>query len=134
MTGTKKQIKPLLLLGLFIIIIIGMFFLYQNFKPKTTQGAKKVIVEIVIPNEKNKEFTLQTDEEYLRKPLEDAKIIKGTESEFGLFIKEVNGLQADDSKQEWWCVTKNNEPVNTGVDTTPINDGDHFELTLKTGY
>lgn len=26
------------------------------------------------------------------------------------------------------------EMVNTSVDTTPIEDGDEFELTLKEGY
>ena len=45
---------------------------------------------------------------------------------------EVDGVEADDSKSQWWCITKDGEQVNTGVDATPIEDGDHYELTLST--
>ena len=40
----------------------------------------------------------------------------------------------DEAKEEWWCFTKDGEDVMTGVDSTPVADGDHFEITLKTGY
>ena len=45
-----------------------------------------------------------------------------------------DGEQADDSKQQWWCLTKGGEMVNTSADLTPIADGDRYELTLKEGY
>ena len=41
---------------------------------------------------------------------------------------------ADDSQQQWWCFTKGGEMLETGVDTTPIADGDAFEITLTEGY
>ena len=50
------------------------------------------------------------------------------------YTEKFDGVAIDDSLQQWWCVTKGGESVNTGVDTTPIEDGDHFELTLTTGY
>ena len=46
----------------------------------------------------------------------------------------VNGVTVDDSKQQWWCFTQDGEMLMTGVDTTPIADGDHFEITLTEGY
>ena len=52
----------------------------------------------------------------------------------GLYVTTVDGVTADDGNQEWWCFTLNGETINTGVDTTPIADGDHFEITLTTGY
>lgn len=61
-------------------------------------------------------------------------MINGKDSDYGFFITEVNTRTADDTKQEWWCITKDGADVNTGVDQTPIADGDHYELTLKTGY
>ena len=130
----SKILKPIIASAILIIVVVAMFFAYQNLKPQAIQGSKKIVVEVVVPNEKSKEFTLHTDAKYLRQPLEDKKLIKGKESDYGLFIQEVNGLKANESKQEWWCVTKSGETVNTGVDTTPIADGDHFEITLKTGY
>ena len=33
-----------------------------------------------------------------------------------------------------WCFTKAGEMLMTGVDTTPIADGDHYEIELKTGW
>lgn len=46
----------------------------------------------------------------------------------------MDGYTADESAQEWWCLTKGGQSVNTGVDSTPIADGDAFELTLTTGW
>ena len=43
----------------------------------------------------------------------------------------VDGETAQDSLNQWWCVTKGGERVNTGADLTPIADGDRFELTLS---
>ncbi|MBQ9965086.1 MAG: DUF4430 domain-containing protein, partial [Clostridia bacterium] len=81
-----------------------------------------------------KSVNIDTNAEYLRAALEEKNLISGDESEFGLFVKVVDGRTADDAKQEWWCFTKGGETVMTGVDTTPIADGDTFEITLKTGY
>ena len=74
------------------------------------------------------------DARFLRGALEQEKLVSGSESQYGLFITSADGETADDSKQQWWCVTKGGEQVNTGVDTTPIADGETYELTLKTGY
>ena len=46
----------------------------------------------------------------------------------------VTVVYADATTEEWWCFTKDGEDVMTGVDSTPVADGDHFEITLKTGY
>lgn len=134
MKQRKNLLKPIIAVALLAIIVLGMFFTYQHFKPETEKGAKKVVIEVAIPDKKTKDFTLHTDAEYLRQALEEKNLVKGTESDYGLFIQEVNGRKADDSKQEWWCITQDGKTVNTGADTTPIKDGDHFEITLKTGY
>ena len=44
----------------------------------------------------------------------------------------MDGETAQDSLRQWWCITKGGEKVDTGVDATPIADGDHFELTMST--
>ena len=50
--------------------------------------------------------------------MENEGLIEGEEGQYGLFITAVDGVKADDSKNQWWCITKNGEQVNTGVDTT----------------
>lgn len=49
-------------------------------------------------------------------------------------LKSVDGETVDDANQEWWCLTKGGESLMTGADSTPIADGDQFELTLTVGY
>ena len=77
---------------------------------------------------------MHTDEEYLGAALENEKLIQGTQGQYGLFVTAVDGEKADDAKQQWWCLTKGGATVDTGVDTTPIADGDAYELTLTTGW
>ena len=66
--------------------------------------------------------------------MEQEKLIAGDESEYGLFVKTVDGRTADDAKQEWWCFTKGGETLMTGVDDTPIADKEKFEITLTVGW
>lgn len=103
-------------------------------QPQTSQFAKTITVEVVKADKTKKSFTINTDEDFLRGALEQEKLVSGTESEYGLFIKTVDGYTVDDSKQEWWCITKGGETVNTGVDSTPIADADSFEITLTVGF
>ena len=99
-----------------------------------TSATDKTITATVVANGEEEAFTIHTDEEYLRGALESIDLIAGEESEYGLFVTTVNGITADDANQEWWCFTKGGESLNTGVDSTPIADGDAFEITLTVGY
>ena len=134
MNKKSKIFKSALAVGLLIVVAVVMLLVYNQFKPQGTKGSKEVVVEVVIPDQENAEFTLHTDAEFLRQALEEADLVKGSESEYGLFITEVNGRVVDDTKQEWWCVTKDGEDVYTGVDEIAILDGDHYEFTLTVGY
>ena len=66
--------------------------------------------------------------------LKENELVDGEEGEYGLFIQTVDKETADEGKQQWWCITKGGEQVNTSADQTPIADQDQFELTLKEGY
>lgn len=110
-------------------------------KPKTTQSTeakkstKQINLTVIGADKAEKSFKIDTTKENLRGALEQEKLISGTESkEYGLMITTVDGYTVDESKQEWWQITKDGEFLNTGVDSTPIADGDSFELTLMVGY
>ena len=79
-------------------------------------------------------FVIETEAEFLRGALEQEDLIAGSESQYGLFVTSVCSMTADESREEWWCFTKGGEVVMTGVDSTPIADGEHYEFVLKTGY
>lgn len=129
--NTRNTIIALVALCVFAA---GFFGVYQIMRPKATEGAKAIQVEIVIAGESVKTYDLNTDAEYLRQALEEKNLIQGDESAFGLYVKTVDGVTADESNQEWWCFTKDGGQLMTGVDDTPVADGDHFEAVLMVGY
>ena len=134
MKQSKKFTTPLIACAALIIVLITMLMVYNRFKPDTNQGTKEITVEVVIPDVKSEVFKIQTDSEYLRQALEEASLIKGSEEDFGLYITEVNGRIADNTNQEWWCITKEGAQIYNGVDTIPIADHDKYEITLMVGF
>ena len=135
MNEQKKSNKKIWLavaaLVVAVAVVLGIYFVTR---PAPQQGGKSITVQVVLLEGEPSDFTIQTDEEYLRGALESIDLIEGSESEYGLFVTTVNGVTVDDSKQQWWCFTQDGEMLMTGVDTTPIADGDHFEITLTEGY
>ena len=130
-TKKKNLIWALVALVAVVAIFAGVYFATR---PDTAAGAKNITVTVVHKDATERVVEIDTDEEMLRGALEQVDLVQGSDSEYGLFITTVDGYTADDSAQEWWCVTKGGEMLNTGVDTTPIYDGDAFELTLTTGW
>lgn len=114
------------------VVAALMLGLWYFTRPQAQEGAKAVVVEVVHGDESAKEFTYHTDLEYLGELLLAEKLVEGEEGAFGLFITTVDGETAQDSLRQWWCITKDGEQTETGADTVPIADGDHFELTMST--
>ena len=135
MNEQKKSNKKIWLavaaLVVAVAVLLGVYFVPR---PAAQAGGKTITVQVVLLEGEPSDYTIQTDEEYLRGALESIDLIEGSESEYGLFVTTVNGVTVDDSKQQWWCFTQDGEMLMTGVDTTPIADGDHFEITLTEGY
>lgn len=121
----KKKTIAIAAVALVVLCVLAGV-LYTQFKPATTAGAKEVSVVVVHGDQSEKTFTYQTDAEYLGEVLQENKLIDGTVGQYGLFITTVDGETSDDSKQQWWCITKGGADVNTAADLTPIADGDQF--------
>ena len=82
----------------------------------------------------NTVFTIETKAYYLRGALEQENLVQGDESEFGLYVKIVNGVEADyDKNGAYWGFYKGGEYLPSGIDTTPIEDGDAFEIVYTKG-
>lgn len=126
--------KVILLIAAVLIAAVAMFGIYKVFMPKGQTGAKEITVTVVHADETSKDFVYQTDAAYLGEVLKSEELVEGTEGEFGMFITSVDGETADGSKEQWWCITKGGEALNTSADQTPIEDGEKFELTLTEGY
>ena len=126
--------KTLLLIAALVIAAAAMFCIYKVFIPKGQTGTKEITVTVVHADQSSKDFVYQTDEAYLGAVIEAEGLVEGTDGDYGLFITSVDGETADDSKEQWWCITKGGESVNTSADQTPIENGDQFELTMMEGY
>ena len=82
--------------------------------------------------EKTVTFTIHTDSEYLRAVLEENGLISGDESDFGLYVKAVNGMTADyDADGYYWSLYVDGEYASSGVDTTPVTDGGSYAFVRE---
>ncbi len=92
------------------------------------QGSKTVTVEVKA-QEKVITFTIHTDKDTVGEALTDHELISGEQSEYGLYVKVVNGITADyDIDHSYWAFYINGEYAMTGVDGTQITQGDTYQL------
>ena len=97
------------------------------------KGEKTVMVEVKVSDE-SVTFTIHTDEEMLGDALIAHGLIAGEEGAYGLYVKEVNGIKADyDTDGAYWGFYKDGEYLMSGVDTTVIEDGAHYEIVYTRG-
>ena len=124
-----------------IVLVIGLVALLTAFlvayivcRPEAAQGAKTLMVTVEHLNGADASYTLHTDAEYLRGALEEADLIDGTESAYGLYVLTVDGETANEANQEWWGYTINGEEAFYGVDSQPVYDNDRIVFTLNVGW
>lgn len=130
----KKTKQILIAVAALLVLLAVAAGCWLRFGPKGVSGAKQIGVTVVYADQTSKDFPLRTNAEFLGEALDEANLAQGEEGPYGLFIKTVDGVTVDDAKEQWWCLTKGGEMVMTGADTTPIADGDVFELTFTEGY
>lgn len=130
----KKQTK--IILGVLVLaaaaaVLLGLYF---GFRPEAQTGAKALSITVVHGDGSEKVFKVRTDAEYLDQVLLDEKLVEDNQTEWGLYILTADGETADEGKEQWWCITRGGEMVNSGAGETPVADGDAFELTLTVGF
>ena len=93
------------------------------------KGEKTAVVEVEVADQMIT-FTIHTDKETVGDALLEHELIAGEEGAYGLYVKVVNGITADyDVDQSHWAFYINDEYAMTGVDTTPIAEGETYRLT-----
>ncbi len=122
------------IISVLMLVFLLCFSLSACNSGKKEEKTEKNFTVKVIWGENEKEISILTNEKYLGEALKKENIIKGEQGQYGLFVKSVNGIGANAEKEQWWCFTKGDEPIMTGVDMIEITDGDLFKITLKEGY
>lgn len=111
----------------------------QEFTPVTDgetigEGAKTFPLEITDKDGNTVHVTVNTDEETVGAALVALNLVEGEDSDFGLYVKTVNGITADyDVDSTYWAFYINGEYAMTGVDQTPIVDGETYTLMVEAG-
>lgn len=130
-----KKNKGLVIAAIVILIVaMLMFIAYKALMPKAQMGEKNITVTVIHADKSEKEFNYDTDFEYLGEVITEEGLVEGSMGSYGMFITTADGETVDDSKQQWWCITKGGEMVNTSADQTPLADGDRYEITMMEGY
>ena len=127
--------KKLLVIVLALIVVMGaMFGLYMATRPETAAGAKTITVTVVHGDGSSKDFSYNTDEEYLGPVLLAENLVVGEMGPYGLVISAVDGEEAVwEVNGAYWALFVGDEYATTGADTTPVYDGSTFRLEYTIG-
>ena len=92
------------------------------------EGAHSVLVEVKIGS-RSVTLTVKSDKDNLADMLAENGLVDGDTSEYGLYIKKVNGVTADyDVDNAYWGLCKDGEPTPVGASAITVTDGEHYEL------
>ena len=119
----------------FVLLLIVVFSVWYFNRPVAVDGSKTITLEVIHGDGSTASFTVSSEAENLRAALEQVDgLIEGEDSAYGLMVSTVDGETADYARdQSWWCLTKDGEWIDTGVDSTMISDGEHYEFTYTVG-
>lgn len=130
--GSNK--KTIIAAVVLIVVVVAIAIVYGVFGPKATSGSKAITVTVVDNNGEETVYEHKTDAEFLRQALEEIEDLKieGEDGDYGLYVKVVNGLQADyDADGAYWSFYVNDAYCNYSVDEQPVNDGDNFAIKYE---
>ena len=103
--------------------------------PETTQNQQEnvekfFVFEVTDLDGTKKEFEVKYDtEKTVGEALVNEGLISGEKSQYGLMVDTVNGQRYDYNKDgAYWAFNINGEYAMTGVDTTPIKDGEVYSF------
>ena len=96
------------------------------------EGQNKFFFTVVDKDGNETLFEIHTDEEMVGAALLALGLIEGEAGDYGLYVKKVNGIVADyDVDQTYWAFYINGEYANSGVDTTPITEGESYSFKVE---
>lgn len=77
-------------------------------------------------------FDIKSTRTFVGDALFDEGLVEGEEGQYGLYVKKVNGVEADyDKNGTYWAFYINGEYAITGVDKTKITDGATYMLAIE---
>jgi len=133
-TARFKRVLSLIL----CMVLIAAMALFSGCSGKDEPVADvstKSFTFIVVDADGNEEtFEVTTDADTVGEALLDEGLIAGEESQYGLYVKTVNGLTVDyDRDGAYWSFYVDGEYAMSGADTTEIEDGQTYSFKVEKG-
>ncbi len=102
-----------------------------TYKENTEFGSGNVSICVkLVVKDNTVDFTINTDKSTLGDALLENELISGEKGPYGMYVKEVNGIEADyDKTKSYWAFTKEGTSLLTGVDGEKISSGNKYEIT-----
>lgn len=117
-----------------VVAVAAMLGVYLSARPETSEGEKTITVTVVHADGTSKDFTYDTDEEYLGAVLIAEGLVEGEEGPYGLTIDTVDGEMASwEENQSYWALFIGEDYATTGADSTPVTDGGVYKLVYTIG-
>ena len=105
-----------------------------NFTNATVLGEGQTSFYFTVVDKEGQEtyFEIHTDKTIVGDALLEHNLIAGDESEYGLYVKVVNGITADyNVDATYWAFYVNDEYAVSGVDSTAIKEGDVYSFKVS---
>jgi len=120
------------------ILAVAMAFtlLACGGKDEGTAEGTEITITVAVINKAGEttEHSVTTTGTTLADALVDGALVEENYDDYGLFFDTVLGETADYSAdQSYWALSKNGEYLMTGASSTPIADGEHYELVYTIG-
>ncbi len=98
-------------------------------KAEIGEGDTKFDFTVVDKDGKETKFKVSTDKTTVGEALLDLGLIEGEDSQYGLYVKTVNGIALDfETDGMYWAFYVNGEYAMSGVDTTEIKPGEVYSF------
>ena len=132
-----KKIVSLILCAILMVSLVACGGAPAETTPSNTvtdgqvvgEGAKSFPLTIVDKEGNAITITVNTDKETVGEALTELGIVEGTMGEYGLYMTHVNGIPAIfEEDGYYWSFYINDEYAMTGVDQTPITEGESYKL------
>ena len=135
---SKGLNKKIIIGAAALIVMIAVFWIIFNvFREKPVQGSKSITLEVLNQEKQTSEYQVQTDAEFLRQAMEEAKgfTFDGEEGDYGFTLFTINGETHNwNVDGSYWAVYVNGEYGQYGIDSQPVEDGDVFRFEYTPPY
>ena len=99
---------------------------------KVGEGNTTFDFTVVDADGKETKFEVSTNKNNVGEALLELELIAGEDSEYGLYVKTVNGITLDyDTDGKYWAFYVNGTYATSGVDTTEIVAGDSYSFKAE---